>query len=302
MEHSIAIYFLYFIIIAICGWMMEVTLQLVQKHKFADRGFLIGPYCPIYGVGGLLITLCLTRLVEYPVALFCVAVVVCAVLEYVTSFIMEKVFHARWWDYSENKFNINGRICLETIIPFGLLGLLLIYVINPFIFNNLEKLPADVLNIIAIILGIAFAVDFFISLKVILNVSSTTQKFDKENPKDSTEEISQKVKEFLSGKSILNRRLINAFPKLTAVLKEQSKRIKQKTVEVKEEISNKANEMREDFNERAIEVKDEINQKAQKVKQDVKEGINQTSRKVKRNIVKAKVKTRKAKKNRKESR
>lgn len=302
MEHTIAIYFLYFIIIAICGWMMEVTLQLVQKHKFADRGFLIGPYCPIYGVGGLLITLCLTRLVEYPVALFCVAVVVCAVLEYVTSFIMEKVFHARWWDYSENKFNINGRICLETIIPFGLLGLLLIYVINPFIFNNLEKLPADVLNIIAIILGIAFAVDFFISLKVILNVSSTTQKFDKENPKDSTEEISQKVKEFLSGKSILNRRLINAFPKLTAVLKEQSKRIKQKTVEVKEEISNKANEMREDFNERAIEVKDEINQKAQKVKQDVKEGINQTSRKVKRNIVKAKVKTRKAKKNRKESR
>lgn len=297
MEHTIAIYFLYFIIIAICGWMMEVTLQLVQKHKFADRGFLIGPYCPIYGVGGLLITLCLTRLVEYPVALFCVAVVVCAVLEYVTSFIMEKVFHARWWDYSENKFNINGRICLETIIPFGILGLLLIYVINPFIFNNLEKLPADVLNIIAIILGIAFAVDFFVSLKVILNVSSTTQKFDKENPKDSTEEISQKVKEFLRGKSILNRRLINAFPKLTAVLKEQSKRIKQKTVEVKEEISNKANEMREDFNERAIEVKDEINQKAQKVKQDVKEGINQTSRKVKRNIVKAKVKTRKAKKN-----
>lgn len=299
MEHSIAIYFLYFIIIAICGWMMEVTLQLVQKHKFADRGFLIGPYCPIYGVGGLLITLCLTRLVEYPVALFCVAVVVCAVLEYATSFIMEKVFHARWWDYSENKFNINGRICLETIIPFGLLGLLLIYVINPFIFNNLEKLPADVLNVIAIILGIAFAVDFLISLKVILNVSSTTQKFDKENPKDSTEEISQKVKEFLSGKSILNRRLINAFPKLTAVLKEQSKRIKQKTVEVKEEISNKANEMREDFNEKKAEVKDEINQKAQKVKQDVKEGINQTSRKVKRNIVKAKVKTRKAKKNRK---
>lgn len=299
MEHSIAIYFLYFIIIAICGWMMEVTLQLVQKHKFADRGFLIGPYCPIYGVGGLLITLCLTRLVEYPVALFCVAVVVCAVLEYATSFIMEKVFHARWWDYSENKFNINGRICLETIIPFGLLGLLLIYIINPFIFNNLEKLPADVLNVIAIILGIAFAVDFLISLKVILNVSSTTQKFDKENPKDSTEEISQKVKEFLSGKSILNRRLINAFPKLTAVLKEQSKRIKQKTVEVKEEISNKANEMREDFNEKKAEVKDEINQKAQKVKQDVKEGINQTSRKVKRNIVKAKVKTRKAKKNRK---
>ena len=299
MDHSIATYFLYFIIIASCGWIMEITLQLVQKHKFADRGFLIGPYCPIYGVGGLLITICLTRIISYPIALFCVAIVVCAVLEYLTSYIMEKIFHARWWDYSENKFNINGRICLETIIPFGLLGLLLIYVINPFIFNNLEKLPRDVLNVIAIIIGIAFIVDLLISLKVILNVSSTTQKFDKENPKDSTEEISQKVKEFLSGKSVLNRRLINAFPKLTTVLKEQSKRIKQKTVEVKEEISNKANEMREDFNEKTAEVREEINQKAQKVKQDVKDGIDYTSKKVKRNIAKAKIKNRKAKENKK---
>lgn len=61
MEYSVSTYFLYFIIISVCGWIMEVTLQLVQKHKFSDRGFLIGPYCPIYGCGGLLITLILTR-------------------------------------------------------------------------------------------------------------------------------------------------------------------------------------------------------------------------------------------------
>lgn len=220
MEYSIATYFIYFIIIAICGWIMEVTLQLIQKHKFADRGFLIGPYCPIYGVGGLFITLGLTNLAEHPLALFCVAIVVCAILEYLTSYIMEKLFHARWWDYSQNKYNINGRICLETIIPFGILGVLLIYIVNPFIFNNLQKLSAETLNYIAILIGALFVVDNMISLKVILNVSSTTKKFDKENPKDSTEELSQKVKEFLKGKSILNRRLVNAFPKLTAVLKE----------------------------------------------------------------------------------
>lgn len=74
MEYSIATYFLYFIIISICGWIMEVTLQLIQKHKFADRGFLIGPYCPIYGCGGLLITVCLTGLEEHPVALFSMAI------------------------------------------------------------------------------------------------------------------------------------------------------------------------------------------------------------------------------------
>ena len=281
MEYSIATYFLYFIIISICGWIMEITLQLIQKHKFADRGFLIGPYCPIYGCGGLLITFCLTGLEEHPVALFSMAILICGILEYGTSYIMEKLFHARWWDYSENKYNINGRVCLETIIPFGILGLILIYFVNPFIFDNLVKVPSNILNIIAIVIAVLFAIDNIISLKVISNVRSITTKFDKENPKDNTEEISQKVKEFLRGKSILNRRLVNAFPKLTTILKEQRERIKQKTNEVKEDITNKANEMREDLNGYVNGVKEEITQKAGKVKKTVKKGIDDTSKKMK---------------------
>lgn len=272
MEYSIATYFLYFIIISVCGWIMEITLQLIQKHKFSDRGFLIGPYCPIYGCGGLLITLCLTGLEEHPVALFSMAILICGVLEYLTSYVMEKLFHARWWDYSENKYNINGRVCLETIIPFGILGLILIYFINPFIFDNLIKIPENVLNIVAIVIAVLFVTDNIISLKVISNVRSATSKFDKENPKDNTEEISQKVKEFLRGKSILNRRLVNAFPKLTAILKEQSEKIKKKTKEVKEDISNRANEMKEDFNGYVNGAKE----KAEKVKDSVKKGIKRT--------------------------
>ena len=269
MEYSISTYFIYFIIIAICGWLMEVTLQLVQKHKFADRGFLIGPYCPIYGCGALLITIFLTKLEEYPLALFSVTILVCGVLEYFTSYIMEKIFHARWWDYSENRFNINGRVCLETIIPFGILGLTLIYIVNPFIFDNLVKVPESTLNIIAIIIAVIFAIDNLVSFKVISNVRSATKKFDEENPKDNTEEISQKVKEFLKNKSILNRRLVNAFPKLTATLKEHSEKIKQKTAEMKEELTNKANEMKEDFTERANVVKEEFNQRTDKMKKEI---------------------------------
>ena len=281
MEYSIATYFLYFIIISICGWIMEVTLQLIQKHKFADRGFLIGPYCPIYGCGGLLITLCLTGLEEHPVALFSMAILICGILEYATSYTMEKLFHARWWDYSENKYNINGRVCLETIIPFGILGLILIYLVNPFIFDNLSKVPENILNIIAIAVLVLFIADNLVSLKVISNVRSATTKFDKENPKDNTEEISQKVKEFLKDKSILNRRLVNAFPKLTAILKEKSEIIKQKTNEVKEDIANKANEMKEDFNGYVNDMKEGITQKAGEVKKSVKKGIDGTSKRVK---------------------
>ena len=272
MEYSIATYFLYFIIISICGWIMEVTLQLIQKHKFADRGFLIGPYCPIYGCGGLLITVCLTGLEEHPVALFSMAILICGILEYATSYIMEKLFHARWWDYSENRYNINGRVCLETIIPFGILGLILIYLVNPFIFDNLSKVPENILNIIAIAVLVLFIADNLVSLKVISNVRLATTKFDKENPKDNTEEISQKVKEFLKDKSILNRRLVNAFPKLTAILKEKSEIIRQKTNEMKENIATKANEMKEDFNEYVNDAKE----KAGKVKDSVKKGIKKT--------------------------
>ena len=247
MEYSISIYFLYFLIIAICGWIMEVTLQLIQKHKFADRGFLIGPYCPIYGCGALLITFSLTGLETHPVALFSTAVLICGVLEYATSYIMEKIFHARWWDYSDSKYNINGRVCAETLIPFGVLGMVLIYLVNPLIFDNLKIVPENILNIVACVLAGLFAIDNIISFKVISNVRSATTKFDKENPKDNTEEISKKVREFLIGKSMLNRRLINAFPKLTAILKEQKKKIKQKTDEVKEELTSRANEIKKRF-------------------------------------------------------
>lgn len=291
MEFSIVACFLYFIIIAVCGWFIEITLQLIQKHKFADRGFLIGPYCPIYGVGGLLITVFLNGLKEQPAALFCFAIVLCAILEYLTSYLMEKFFHARWWDYSKNKFNINGRICLETIIPFGILGLLLIYIINPFIFNNLAKVQNDILNIIAIVVAVIFVIDNVVSFKIISNFSVVMEKFDNENPKDNTQEISQKIKEFLKNKSLLSRRLVDAFPELTAIIKERSEKIKQKTEEIKEEFLTKANEIREDLNEKANEVKEEWNDKTEKMKG----GIYETSKKVKKNIQRVKDKSAKKK-------
>ena len=228
MEHNIAIYFLYFIILAIMGWIMEVALQLVQKHKFSNRGFLIGPYCPIYGCGGVLITLTLSNLSNHPIALFSTAILICGVLEYLTSYLMEKIFNARWWDYSNNKFNINGRVCLETIIPFGLLGLTLIYIINPFIFGKLNQIPENIVRIIAIIVASIFLIDLIISFYVISNVRKATKKFDKENPKDSTDAISKKVREFLRGKSVLNRRLINAYPNLKDIKVKIKNKIEEK--------------------------------------------------------------------------
>lgn len=140
MEINVSVYFILFIIYAMIGWCIEIINGLIQTKKFVNRGFLIGPYCPIYGVGGILITLLLSKYYNDPIVLFFMGIAVCGILEYLTSYIMEKIFKARWWDYSKRKFNINGRICLETIIPFGLLGCFIIYISNPLFINLINKM------------------------------------------------------------------------------------------------------------------------------------------------------------------
>ena len=108
MIYTVETYLLLFFIYSNAGWLMEVIGKLIEKKKFINRGFLIGPYCPIYGHGAILITILLEKYTNDPIALFIMGVVICSILEYLTSYFMEKIFHARWWDYSRYKFNINA--------------------------------------------------------------------------------------------------------------------------------------------------------------------------------------------------
>ena len=102
--------FILFIIYSILGWSLEVLLSLYEHKRFINRGFLIGPYCPIYGAGSILLTLLLTNYENNIIILFILSMVICGILEYFVSFILEKIFKLRWWDYTNMKFNINGRI------------------------------------------------------------------------------------------------------------------------------------------------------------------------------------------------
>ena len=129
---QIKLYFLLFIIYSILGWIMEVINAIFTLKRFVNRGFLIGPYCPIYGCGAVLITVLLGRFKSNPIIFFIMSILLCGTLEYLTSYIMEKFFNLRWWDYSEKKFNIDGRVCLETLLPFGILGIVIMYISNPF--------------------------------------------------------------------------------------------------------------------------------------------------------------------------
>ncbi len=218
---DISSYFLLFIIYSNLGWLMEVTLKSIELKRFINRGFLIGPICPIYGYGCLLIIILLKNFTSNIVLLFFSSVIICSILEYLTSYIMEKLFKARWWDYSRRKYNINGRICLNTMIPFGLLGCLMMYVVNPFLESKLLLIDPKVRLILAITLFIIYMIDNILSFRLMFKISKTIKKI----ALDNTEEITKKVKEAILSKSYLYRRIIESFPDLKAYFKKVRKTI-----------------------------------------------------------------------------
>lgn len=256
---------------------MEEVVCSIEEKKIVDRGFLIGPVCPIYGFGGIGITLLLSKFIGHPITLFCMAVIISAVLEYFTSYLMEKIFNARWWDYSKEKLNLNGRICLKNLIPFGIFGVIVIYFINPLIFKIIFKIPPTALHIISISLFIILLLDVIVSLSVVSQVTDKAEKLSKDNPKDNTDEITAKVKEELK-ETIAGSRLVDAFPNFKT-FRTKIKEIAEKTAQKSKEVVNKTAEKVTDTAKKGKEV---IIQGKQKVSDTAKKGKEAVTEKIKK--------------------
>ena len=168
----------------------------------------MGPWCPIYGFGAVFISLLLSRHAEDPLAVFGLAILICGILEYSASYMLEKIFHARWWDYSTKKFNLNGRVCAGTLLPFGLLGLLLVYAITPVMFSCFDLLSETMIQIICLSLSLLFLADITISTTTLVKIRVHAGKLNG----DSTEKITNEVRSVLAEKSALVRRMMRAFP------------------------------------------------------------------------------------------
>lgn len=220
MLYTFGIYFALFMIYAVAGWIMEVTLFLCQEKKFINRGFLIGPYCPIYGVCCLLMIATFQQYSHSPLTLFVMAAVLCTVVEYLTSVVMEKLFDTRWWDYSQVPFNINGRVCLHNSVIFGVLGFILVYSVNPILEQALRSIPSDILLGFSLASFVLFLADNITSFNLMARMKWTAHSIVN---KESTEEITEKLKEFLRNKSIFSRRLLYAFPDFRSLIKEKIK-------------------------------------------------------------------------------
>jgi len=211
MLYNMCFLFILFISYSIMGWIIECIACSIEWKKFVyDRGFLLGPYCPIYGWGGLCAYLLLTRYEKEPITLFILAAVGASVLEYITSYAMEKIFKARWWDYSHRRLNLEGRVCLGNAVLFGLLAMVFVYFINPFYLNLIEKIPSIILISVSIVLFLIFLIDNIISFMVMTKLKLKISGIKK----DSTSEVDKQVKEFLRHYRFFVKRLFRAFPKI----------------------------------------------------------------------------------------
>ena len=181
MLSSMSIYFilLYFFVYGFLGWCTEVGFAAFKTHHFVNRGFLNGPICPIYGVGVTAVITVLTPYKSDIIVLYILSVVLVTVLEGVTGWAMDKIFHNKWWDYSDMPLNIGGYVCLLFSIVWGFACLFIIYFIQPLVHDLLAFIPTIVGIILIIILGITLIADLYVTASTIFKFNRRLAAMEK---------------------------------------------------------------------------------------------------------------------------
>lgn len=162
--------FLLFMIYSILGWLFETIYCSLTHLSWDNRGMLNGPYCPIYGVGAILAAI-LCQNMTSPWHIFLTCAVGASILEYFTSFVTEKLFHAVWWDYSYLPFNLNGRICLSVALGFGFAGIVVVRFLHPVVFRFVNSLPFSVHEFLALFLMCIFSADIALTLDALTSLN-----------------------------------------------------------------------------------------------------------------------------------
>ncbi|MEG0295759.1 MAG: putative ABC transporter permease [Clostridium sp.] len=171
-------YIIYFFIYSFLGWVCESVYCSIYDKKVTNRGFLNGPICPIYGTGSVLVIMLLDGFKGNIAVIFILGAIVTSFVEYITSYLLEVVCNARWWDYSSKKYNINGRVCLLNSFLFGVLCVLLIEVIHSGISGVVDKLSYLTIIISVSILTSILLADFIVTITSVVKLNSKLKSLD----------------------------------------------------------------------------------------------------------------------------
>lgn len=163
--------FLVFTVYSYIGWLTESVFCSIPVRKFINRGFLNGPFCPVYGVGGVIVTFSLTPFTHNIIALFVIGVLITSALEYLTGFALEKMFHTTYWDYSAHRYNIKGRVCLENSLLFGIMCVVGMLYVHPALLRLFSLIPVLLVPVIAIGFMLYFICDTIVTVHAILQLN-----------------------------------------------------------------------------------------------------------------------------------
>lgn len=268
-----------FFIYSVAGWCMEVILKYRQFHRFINRGFLIGPYCPIYGSGAVVITVFIGGTVGADggyAETFLTAFIVCGILEYFVSWYMEKLFHARWWDYTGKPMNIHGRIWIGNLILFGLGGILIGKWADPVLFRMMDQCPLRLLYGAAVLIVLLMISDYVAS-HVLFNM--VRQEIDGVDA-DNSEEVSLRVRALLRSKSALLRRIGDSYPNLKvspevvlANLKKRQEKLRQAAMEQERRIAEAVQQGQEQLAETVRNAQEQIAESVKNGKEQFAESV-----------------------------
>lgn len=176
MEINVINILVYFLIYSFMGWILESVLKTIVEKKFVNSGFLHGPFCPIYGIGAIIMYLGLGEFKGSPILVFTLGFLILSIWEYIVGWGLEKVFNTKYWDYSHNKFNIKGRVCLLNSLIWGILGVIFTYIVHPFIEEKIDHIPQGITLYIIIIVYTYLIIDAIISIIKVRNITIKVEK------------------------------------------------------------------------------------------------------------------------------
>lgn len=220
------VHFIYFLIYSFVGYILEIIVCSYCEKKIVNRGFMYGPICPIYGVGALFIIFGLSSFYDNSVLLFVLGIVITSGIEYYTSYLFEKIFDNKWWDYSDRKDSINGRICLGNSLFFGIASLLIVRVFQPLLVDLINKIPEMTLIIVSSVCGFIFIVDLISSCIIAYNLRSkiiVAEELKKEKLQMLPAKFEKKYHNQLVKIKNIRNRLIRIYPDLTKNVQKEIK-------------------------------------------------------------------------------